>query len=208
MANGRRMIAAAVVALGLVGRNTSVGAVAVAGFVAAVVSAVPASIPLLALGAVVVALRRRIRSRAEIQLATRRALAEAVELTALGLTGGLGAPAALRLAGRTVGGAIGSEIEAVLRRSRIDGLSGAVAHGHIGCITRVMNRATATGAPLLDSVSRLADQLHEDLTATRLAAVRRIPVAMLFPLTLLILPGFLMLAVAPALFDALGRLEI
>ena len=96
----------------------------------------------------------------------------------------------------------------MLRRSRIDGLSGAFADGHISCVVRVIGRANATGAPLVDAVSRLADELHADLTALRLAAVRRIPVAMLFPLTLLILPGFLLLAVAPALFDAFGRLEI
>ena len=57
-------------------------------------------------------------------------------------------------------------------------------------------------------MSRLADQLHADLAAHRLAAVRKLPVAMLFPLTLLILPGFLLLTVAPALFDAFAALEI
>ncbi|MDJ0953560.1 MAG: type II secretion system F family protein [Acidimicrobiia bacterium] len=202
------MTAAVVIALGLIGRNSSLRSVAGAGALTAFVTVAPAAIPVLSLGAIAIALRHRMRSRANLQTATRRSLAEAVELTALGLTGGLGAPAALSLAGRTVGGTVGREIEAVLRRSRIDGLSGAVADGHIGCIVRVIGRANATGAPLLDSVSRLADELNADLAAQRLAAVRRIPVAMLFPLTLLILPGFLLLAVAPALFDAFGRLEI
>ena len=57
-------------------------------------------------------------------------------------------------------------------------------------------------------VAQLADDLTAELAARRLESVRRKPIAMLFPLTLLILPGFLLLAVAPAVLDALGRLDL
>ncbi len=202
------MTVAAVVALGLMNHNMPLRRVAGAGVVIAILATAPEMVIPLLLIMVVLAVRHHVRSRTEAQLATRRDVAAAAELTALGLTGGLGASAALALAGRTVGGEIGGEIEALLRRARIDGFGGTVVHGQIGRVVRVLARASATGAPLLDPVSRLADELHSDLAAARLAAVRRLPVAMLFPLTLLILPGFLLLAVAPALYDAFGRLEI
>jgi pilus assembly protein TadC len=46
------------------------------------------------------------------------------------------------------------------------------------------------------------------LAASELEAVRKLPVTMLFPLTLLILPGFLLVAIAPAILDAFSRLEL
>jgi hypothetical protein len=49
--------------------------------------------------------------------------------------------------------------------------------------------------------------MNAEQASARLEAVRRVPVLMLFPLTILILPGFLLLAIAPAIIDAFSRLD-
>jgi pilus assembly protein TadC len=82
------------------------------------------------------------------------------------------------------------------------------AHGAGRRLYRVVGAAVATGSSLLDSVARLAHDFHSELAASELEAVRKLPVTMLFPLTLLILPGFLLVAIAPAILDAFSRLEL
>lgn len=137
-------------------------------------------------------------------------LAALCDLATIGLTGGLNVHAALGLATENVGGDVAVEVAAVLRRAQVEGMAAAMteASGIGHRLYRVVGRAAATGSPLLEAVGRLSDELHADLAAARLEAVRRLPIALLFPLTLLILPGFLLLTVAPAILDAFVRLEI
>ena len=71
----------------------------------------------------------------------------------------------------------------------------------------MLARAATTGSEVVDPVRRLADELNAEQAAARLETVRRLPVLMLFPLTVLILPGFLLLAIAPAIVDAFSRLD-
>jgi pilus assembly protein TadC len=71
----------------------------------------------------------------------------------------------------------------------------------------VLARASAAGSEVVTPMTRLADELNAEQAAARLEAVRRLPVLMLLPLTTLILPGFLLLAIAPAIIDAFARLE-
>ncbi len=157
----------------------------------------------------ITAARSRLRRRELARQTASQDLASLAELTAIGLSGGLGIQSALELAADEVGGAIGAEANDVLRRMRIDGLrAGGTMNGAGASLYRAIARAAASGSSLLDPVARIADELHADLAARRIEAVRRLPIAMLFPLTLLILPGFLLLTVAPALLEAFGRLEI
>ncbi|MCP4304012.1 MAG: hypothetical protein GY926_14110 [bacterium] len=137
-------------------------------------------------------------------------LAALCDLVAIGLTGGLGVHSALGLAAEQVGAEVRAEVGTVLRQSQVQGMVAAMAQADgVGSrLYAVVGRAAASGSPLLGPVSRLADELHADQAAARLQAVRRLPVALLFPLTLLILPGFLLLTVAPAILDAFTRLEI
>lgn len=166
-------------------------------------------VPGLVTGGVVAATRRfrRARRRAVNDEAD---LAALCDLTAIALTGGLGLQASLEIAAEHVGGAIETELVAVLRRARVEGL--AVVMGSAGGagrrLYRIIGQGAATGSSLLDPVARLADDLHSELAATRLEAVRRLPISMLFPLTILILPGFLLLSIAPAVLNAFTRLEL
>jgi Flp pilus assembly protein TadB len=153
---------------------------------------------------------RRIRVRTAERDQQREDAALLADLTALALTGGLGIRPALEIAAGAVGGPVAVEVESLLRRARVDGMA-AVMTGAGGAgkeLYRVVGRSIATGAPLVDQVARIADEMHADNGARKLEQVRRVPVAMLFPLTLLILPGFLLMTIAPALLDAFLHLEL
>jgi hypothetical protein len=66
----------------------------------------------------------------------------------------------------------------------------------------------ASGAPVLEAVERYGEERRADDRSACEAAVRRLPVLLSFPLALLILPGFVLLTVAPALSGALERLGL
>jgi hypothetical protein len=153
---------------------------------------------------------RRLRAKREATATDAADLATLCDLTALSLTAGLGLHAALDLASAETGGRVGAEVGNALRSARVQGTAAAmaVADGIGRPLYRTLARTATTGAAALPPVVQLADDLNAELAARRLEAVRRKPIAMLFPLTLLILPGFLLLAIAPAVLDALGRLDM
>jgi Flp pilus assembly protein TadB len=210
MAIGDGMTVALVGAIALGWTSVPLARAAVVAVVVAVAMKTPVLLLPMALvaglTAAVLRLRRGRGRRDEngVQLAT------LCDLATIGLTGGLGVHAALGLATENVSGEVAGEVAAVLRRAQVEGMAAAMSEasgiGHR--LYRVVGRAAATGSPLLEAVGRLSDELHADLAAARLQAVRRLPIALLFPLTLLILPGSLLLTVAPAILDAFVRLEI
>ncbi len=203
------MTAVLVAACGLIGTRLSMSHVVAGVGVALVLTHFPAILLPILISVLVVAGRRRLRMRTEADRIRREDTATLAELTAIGLTGGLGLQPALALAADALGGPIGTEAEAVLRQVRVGGaVTLATAGGSGGDLYRTMGRAAASGASLLGPVTRLADDLHAELATIRLQAVRRLPVTMLFPLTLLILPGFLLLTVAPAVLEGFSRLDL
>jgi hypothetical protein len=177
--------------------------------VAWLVATAPAVVlPMAGIGALVAAMRRWQRKR---RIADRSATDAATlcDLAAIALTGGLGLSSSLALAAEGVGGEVEKEVAGVLRRARVDGMAPTMAEaaGAGKSLYRVLARASATGSEVGDSVRRLADEMNAEQASARLGAVRRVPVLMLFPLTILILPGFLLLAIAPAIIDAFSRLD-
>lgn len=140
-------------------------------------------------------LRPRINEDDEAQLA---------ELTALGLTAGLTFPAAIDAATE----AVDSAESARLRRAGRSQADPARDPSDDPGLLLVARRALATGAPLAPAVSGYATALRNDDRSRRLAAARRLPVKLLFPLALLILPGFLLLTVGPAVLGSLERLGL
>jgi tight adherence protein C len=126
------------------------------------------------------------------------------ELAALGLTAGLTFPAAVEAATAAVPGEVSTRVR---RAGRI--------HRDVGTppfdepvLFLVARRALATGAPLAPAVSAHATTLRSEERSRQLTAARRLPVKLLFPLALLILPGFLLLTVGPALLGSLERLGL
>ncbi|GMQ86616.1 MAG: hypothetical protein BMS9Abin07_2202 [Acidimicrobiia bacterium] len=124
------------------------------------------------------------------------------ELTALGLSAGLSFSASLEAAAHHVSE---SGRDQVLRALRMP--EGRGETGPASGLFALADRALVTGAPLMASVDGYALSLRRDRRAAAIQRVRRLPVKLLFPLALLILPGFLLLTIGPALLAGLERLR-
>ena len=137
-------------------------------------------------------------------------LAEICDLAAIGLTGGLNMATSLRIAKDVGSGVISCELEKILAVARIDGLGQAMASagGDGARPYQTVSRTDATGGPMLQSVRALADEMWAEQATAVVEKARKLPVAMLLPLTLLILPGFLLLTIAPAVLEAFSRLTM
>ncbi len=176
----------------------------------AVACAVWYPLPTLALGVAALAAIRRSaihRVRADRARAERDAVALA-ELVGLGLSAGLSFVTALEAAGCEVGPPLADEVHDVIRRSRHRGIAAALEEsgGAAQRLYLLAARATVTGAPVADAVRAYVAEQRDDDRTRALATARRLPVQLLFPLALLILPGFMVLTVGPALLGALERL--
>lgn len=187
--------------LGL-GRPGLVGAVAAALFAAPLAG--------LALGAVVVA-GRRWRAAAARTAASRnddRSASLFADLVSLGLTAGLSLRAAVAAARAHVDGRLRREVDDLVTAMDRIGVASALAavDGLLSDFGRVAAGAAASGAPVAAAVAAFAATRRQVDHAERVAAARRLPVRLLLPLALLILPGFVVLAVGPALLQALARL--
>jgi len=168
------------------------------------------ALPLAVVPAAAVLLRRNAqrigKARREARL-RQDEIALLADLVTLGLRSGLPVRNALAMAGARVG-ALEAEVEGVLtavdRHGAAAGLAAGV--GSAGDLFRVLGGAVASGAPLVASVAAFANERRQADHARRMESVRRLPVRLLVPLALLVLPGFVLLAVAPAVLDAITRL--
>jgi len=126
------------------------------------------------------------------------------DLTALGLSAGLTFPAAAQAAASSVEG------DAAIRLSRALRFRGVADQDPTAdpALMVVARRALSTGAPLIPAVSGFATRLRSEERSRQLTAARRLPVKLLFPLALLILPGFLILTIGPAVLGSLERLGL
>lgn len=163
-----------------------------------------------AVGLLALEARRRVAARRkELDLA-RRDVVLLGELVGLGLSAGLSFVAALSMAANRLAPMLGAEVRAVVRDSHHRGLSFVLAgaDGIAAPFFSIAARAVGTGAPLGSAIERFLDHERGARRADDLAAARRLPVRLLLPLALLILPGFVILALGPALVEAIDRLGI
>jgi pilus assembly protein TadC len=131
----------------------------------------------------------------------------------VGLAAGLPLTAAIDLATHQVSPMVGSELTRVLRAAHRQGMAAALA-GSEGRLTRpLLSRlalAQTSGAPMSEVVAAFLTETRTTRRAQALERVRRLPVALMVPLGLLILPGFVVLFVGPivlgSLVDLLGAL--
>ncbi len=139
----------------------------------------------------------------------RRSPERAGELVALALAAGLPFAAAIEAAADHLGAEDAAEITLVLRRARRHGLGTALAAAGTasGGLFRVAHRAVVTGAPLVHAVESWSREQRKADHSRRLERVRTLPVRLLLPLTLLTLPGFVVLTVGPTLIEAVARLR-
>lgn len=153
------------------------------------------------------------RHRVQRRRATRDARADVdvlAELVLLGLSAGLTPGAALERAGSHVDGPLRDEVAFLLRRSRMGGMAVELrAAGGVGApLYRLLARSIDGGAPLEPALEAFADDAIDRRRADGASAARRLPVHLLFPLTLLVLPGFVLLTAAPALLGAARRVGL
>jgi hypothetical protein len=150
---------------------------------------------------------RRIASRGRATAVVDDQVELLAELLALGLSSGWGFTQALAWAGDRLDEPVRGEVAALVRKmhhegvAALDGAGGAAAD-----LYRLVARALTTGAPLVDAVDGFAADRMQARRQRTLTAARRLPVILVFPLALLILPGFVLVTVAPALIAALERI--
>jgi len=155
-------------------------------------------------------MRRRVAQRRARTAAATAELSALGELIGIGLTSGMALAEAVGFAAGRLSSDLANEVEAVRRGMALNGAASlmASAGGAAGRLYLLIGRAMVSGAPVLGAVETFVDERLAEERATRLAQLRRLPVLLLFPLALLILPGFVLLLVAPALAGALQRLSL
>ncbi len=126
----------------------------------------------------------------------------------IGLSGGLSPAAALKASREMLGSGLGTEVDTILRRSVRQGLASSLlnATGVGGRLFRQVGAAHLSGAPLSLALTALATEHRAAARAKAMEAARRLSVKMMVPITLLMLPGLLILMVGPLVLPAVARL--
>ena len=124
-----------------------------------------------------------------------------LEMTALGVSSGLSFAEAAAMAASEVGGEVGAAATRMLRGV------GSGEHA-LERVFAMADRAARSGAPLLPSLDAHIAELQAAHSQGRLVRIRKLQVKLLFPLALLILPGFLLLTVGPVVAGSLQRLGL
>jgi tight adherence protein C len=157
-------------------------------------------------------------ARARVERRRREAVADdlpdVVELLALAVGAGLTINRAIDAVGRWGSGPLAAELARV---------SAEVSHGRrladcldelpalVGDDVRPLTAGLAAceryGAPISDTLARMAIEARAASRRRAEVAVRRLPVKLVFPLVLCILPAFALLTVAPLVAGALGALR-
>ncbi len=130
----------------------------------------------------------------------------AIDLVVLGVAGGLSFPQSVGVAASGVTGGTQHHLLAMQRRLATG--SPTAASGPFADVARIAERSAASGAPMRPALQALAESVRRDRAADQRARLARLPVRLLFPLALLILPGFVLLAVGPTVISGFSRLSL
>ena len=158
-------------------------------------------------------IRRIVRMRVE-QSSGRSEQILAADLVASGVEAGVSFDEAVSVASDFLPTSVASEMRTMARLSHhATGPHGdtAVEDGDRSVVDemfRLSRRSSATGAPLVQGLRSLAEAERARDAAERLERLERLPVKLLFPLAFLILPGFLLVAVVPALVSGISKLSL
>ncbi|GGU29740.1 type II secretion system F family protein [Streptomyces lavendofoliae] len=134
--------------------------------------------------------------------AVARELPLAADLLAACLSAGAGPREAAQAVGESLGGTVGDRLAGAAAELRLGGEPGE-AWGRLGAIpgagplARCLERASASGAPAADAVTRLAAGLRADRMRRATARAQRAQVLITAPVGLCFLPAFLAVGVAP-----------
>jgi tight adherence protein C len=151
--------------------------------------------------------RRRLRMSLQVP--------ELAELLLATTSAGLNPSLALRRSAGILGGPLGEEVRAAVRRldlgapwrTTLEDLAERTTDPSIHRLVRAMGRSQRLGTPLASALHHVAEELRNDRRAGAEERARRAPVKMLFPLVFLILPAFLLLTVGPVLLATIRTLH-
>jgi hypothetical protein len=177
------------------------------GATATLVAPVPAAAGLFLMVAV-----GRFRSAARLArkaTAERDAGLEASELVALGLAGGLSVAAAHRVALEHAAPEANAALSRLVVDMQVRGTRAALIdnEGSLAEASRVIAAAVASGAPALPALTGYLEVEAHRRHSQRVEDARKLPVRLLLPLTLLVLPGFVLLTVGSTVVGSLARLN-
>lgn len=127
-------------------------------------------------------------------------------LLLVGLRSGLSVLAALMEASTSLPGY--RNLRRLARVARVSGLVAALPHASeaLRPIMSQLARAQRTGASLGGAVRRMLEQELAVEKAGRIARARTLPVRLMLPVTLLMLPGLVLLLYAPTLIEMFSKL--
>lgn len=131
----------------------------------------------------------------------------AADLVASGVEVGVSFDEAVSVASAFVSSPVASAMRALARKAHHVGHVDE-AESVVHEMFRLAGRSAVTGAPLAVSLRAMSNSERQKDAAKRLEALERLPVKLLFPLAFLILPGFLLVAVAPALASGISKLSL
>lgn len=100
------------------------------------------------------------------------------------------------------------EMEAVVRRSRRLGAAAALAsaEGPLAPLLRRLSDAAISGAPPEPAIRSFIDGERRRRHTATIERARRLPVRLMIPMTLLVLPGFVLMVYGPAFVGMIGDL--
>jgi tight adherence protein B len=127
-------------------------------------------------------------------------IATIAELLSALLRSGAGLPAGLDLLCSAGPTELRPALQRARRRVRLGAAWGdALAQTEAAALGAAINHALSLGAPVAEALEGLARRRRDDAAHRRQAVYRRAPVLMVVPLTLFVLPSFVLLGVAPFL---------
>ena len=133
----------------------------------------------------------------------------AVELVASGVEAGVSFDVSVETAIRHIREPVASEMTQHIRLSHrpilIDDIEDP---SPVDTMFRAARSSATSGAPLSTDLRALSDSERDRDDAVQREQLERLPVKMLFPLAFLILPGFLLVAVAPSVVGGISKLTL
>lgn len=146
--------------------------------------------------------RRSARADAAADPALTAALPVFVDLVVAGLRAGRPPDQAIRIAAA----AVGPEVVAAVGPATHDDGRALAAHPELGRLGRAVQRSASSGAPVTETVSRLAEELRRDARARAEERARRVAVQTVGPLGACFLPAFLLVGVVPTIASAFSTI--
>ena len=157
------------------------------------------------------ATRQRHRARADVL----GELPEAVDLFSLAASAGLSVRLAVDVVAPRLAGPVGGALSRAARQMRLgvntaealEALTAAPAGDSLRLLVRPLTDALRYGSPLGPALQRAAVVARTERRRQAETAARRVPLRLLFPLTMCVLPAFVLLTIVPTVAQSLDLLQ-